>query len=257
MKPIDQRPRRTAVLLFVIVGATSAGLVVPALAQQSPNPASPGGAFGQTHSGNYPAQSWFGPGPTGAGSEQIDLGNYTLALNKANSQWTLTNKQTGARTDISGDDAFNDCQSYAGGAGAAGAVSQAYDALAPGHAGIADDLNSAAQGCNAIANQNARSTEDDLRRREEALRQQEQELQDREAALQQREQALARREEDERRREQSQGSHGPTFVIPIPGFGGGSRNGGQGQGSGQSPGNGQGQGKNCHTNPVTGQYHCE
>jgi hypothetical protein len=40
---------------------------------------------------------------TGAGQDQIDLGNYTLSLNKSDSGWTLTNKQTGATTNISGD----------------------------------------------------------------------------------------------------------------------------------------------------------
>jgi hypothetical protein len=40
---------------------------------------------------------------TGNGQDHIDLGNYTLDLNKANMQWTLTNKQTGDTTNISGD----------------------------------------------------------------------------------------------------------------------------------------------------------
>jgi hypothetical protein len=35
--------------------------------------------------------------------EHIDLGNYTLDLNKSNMQWKLTNKETGAVTNISGD----------------------------------------------------------------------------------------------------------------------------------------------------------
>jgi hypothetical protein len=40
---------------------------------------------------------------TGQGKDHIDLGKYSLDLNKQNMQWTLTNKETGAKTDISGD----------------------------------------------------------------------------------------------------------------------------------------------------------
>jgi hypothetical protein len=39
----------------------------------------------------------------GDGREHIDLGKYTLDLNESGSQWILTNKLTGAKTDISGD----------------------------------------------------------------------------------------------------------------------------------------------------------
>jgi hypothetical protein len=37
------------------------------------------------------------------GQPTVDLGNYTLDLNKNNSQWTLTNKATGAKTNVWGD----------------------------------------------------------------------------------------------------------------------------------------------------------
>ena len=40
---------------------------------------------------------------TGNGQAHIDLGNYTLDLDKSNMSWTLTNKQTGATTQVSGD----------------------------------------------------------------------------------------------------------------------------------------------------------
>lgn len=37
------------------------------------------------------------------GQPNVDLGNYTLQLDKSNSQWTLTNKATGAQSKIWGD----------------------------------------------------------------------------------------------------------------------------------------------------------
>jgi hypothetical protein len=45
---------------------------------------------------------------TGNGKDHIDLGNYTLDLNEQNMQWTLTNKKTGDKTDISGDPHVNE-----------------------------------------------------------------------------------------------------------------------------------------------------
>lgn len=39
----------------------------------------------------------------GNGQDHIDLPNYTLDLNKSNMQWTLTNKETGVTTNVSGD----------------------------------------------------------------------------------------------------------------------------------------------------------
>jgi len=51
---------------------------------------------------NQPPQPWSATNK-GNGPADIDLGNYTLSLNKASSQWTLTDKNTGATTNVSGD----------------------------------------------------------------------------------------------------------------------------------------------------------
>ena len=56
--------------------------------------------FGGCRSSN---QSPWTVNNTGNGQDQIDLGNYTLGLDKSTMSWTLTNKQTGASTNISGD----------------------------------------------------------------------------------------------------------------------------------------------------------
>ena len=62
-----------------------------------------GGGWGNT-GGVCPAQqSPWTVSNTGQGQDQIDLGKYTLGLNKANSEWTLTNKETGASTKVWGD----------------------------------------------------------------------------------------------------------------------------------------------------------
>jgi hypothetical protein len=68
--------------------------------QQNPFQSTAGPSFGCPSSSQ---QSPWTVTNTGSGQDQIDLGNYTLSLNKSNSQWTLTNKQTGETTNVSGD----------------------------------------------------------------------------------------------------------------------------------------------------------
>jgi len=59
---------------------------------------------GQSVDGCSPSnQSPMTVNNTGNGQAHIDLGNYTLDLDKSNMSWTLTNKQTGATTQVSGD----------------------------------------------------------------------------------------------------------------------------------------------------------
>ena len=62
-----------------------------------------GGGWGNM-GGTCPSQqSPWTVSNTGQGQDQVDLGKYTLNLNKANSEWNLTNKETGATTKVWGD----------------------------------------------------------------------------------------------------------------------------------------------------------
>ena len=66
-----------------------------------------GGGWGNPGSGCPSQRPPWSVTNTGGGQDSIDLGNYTLTANKANSQWVLTNKRTGQATNVSGDPHVN------------------------------------------------------------------------------------------------------------------------------------------------------